>query len=63
VEFLQKDVDLEEELKGFEGEFERDEVVETMFVIFSLVRKIMKLRFKKKLIINFWIKKKKPINK
>jgi hypothetical protein len=28
VEFLQKDVDLEEELKGFEGEFERDEVVE-----------------------------------
>ncbi len=63
MEFLQKDVDLEEELKGFEGEFERDEVVETMFVIFSLVRKIMKLRFKKKLIINFWIKKKKPINK
>jgi hypothetical protein len=64
VEFLEKDVDLEEELKEFEGEFERDEVVEvynfnnkilfsvkklfvTMFVIFSLVRKIKKLRFKK----------------
>jgi hypothetical protein len=64
VEFLEKDVDLEEELKEFEGEFERDEVVEvynfnnkilfsvkklfvTLFVIFSLVRKIMKLRFKK----------------
>jgi hypothetical protein len=28
VEFLEKDVDLEEELKEFEGEFERDEVVE-----------------------------------
>jgi hypothetical protein len=64
VEFLEKDVDLEEELKEFEGEFERDEVVEvynfnnkilfsvkklfvTMFVIFSLVRKIIKSRFKK----------------
>ncbi len=64
MEFLEKDVDLEEELKEFEGEFERDEVVEvynfnnkilfsvkklfvTMFVIFSLVRKIKKLRFKK----------------
>ncbi len=64
MEFLEKDVDLEEELKEFEGEFERDEVVEvynfnnkilfsvkklfvTLFVIFSLVRKIMKLRFKK----------------
>jgi hypothetical protein len=28
VEFLEKDVDLEEELKEFEGEFARDEVVE-----------------------------------
>jgi hypothetical protein len=28
VEFLEKDVDLEEELEEFEGEFERDEVVE-----------------------------------
>jgi hypothetical protein len=28
VEFLEKDVDLEEELKEFEGEIERDEVVE-----------------------------------
>jgi hypothetical protein len=28
VEFLEKDVDLEEELKEFEGESERDEVVE-----------------------------------
>ncbi len=28
VEFLEKDVDPEEELKEFEGEFERDEVVE-----------------------------------
>jgi hypothetical protein len=28
VEFLEKNVDLEEELKEFEGEFERDEVVE-----------------------------------
>jgi hypothetical protein len=28
LEFLEKDVDLEEELKEFEGEFLRDEVVE-----------------------------------
>ncbi len=28
MEFLEKDVDLEEELKEFEGEIERDEVVE-----------------------------------
>jgi hypothetical protein len=28
VEFLEKDVDLEEELKEFEGAFERDEVVD-----------------------------------
>jgi hypothetical protein len=28
VEFLEKDVDLEEELEKFEGEFERDEVGE-----------------------------------
>jgi hypothetical protein len=28
LEFLERDVDLEEELKEFEGEFERDEVVE-----------------------------------
>jgi hypothetical protein len=28
VEFLQKGVDLEEELKEFEGGFERDEIVE-----------------------------------
>jgi hypothetical protein len=28
VESLKKDVDLEEELKEFEGEFEKDEVVE-----------------------------------
>jgi hypothetical protein len=28
VEFLEKDVDLEEELEEFEGEFQRDEVVE-----------------------------------
>jgi hypothetical protein len=27
VEFLEKDVDLEEELKEFEGEFEKDEAV------------------------------------
>jgi len=27
VEFLEKDVDLEEELEEFEGEFEKDEVV------------------------------------
>ncbi len=28
VEFLEKDVNLEEELKEFEGEFARDEIVE-----------------------------------
>ncbi len=28
VEFLEKDVDLKEELKKFEGEFAQDEVVE-----------------------------------
>jgi hypothetical protein len=28
MEFLEKDVDLEEELEDFEGEFERDEVVQ-----------------------------------
>jgi hypothetical protein len=28
VEFLKKDVDLKEELKEFEGDFERDEIVE-----------------------------------
>jgi hypothetical protein len=28
VEFLEKDVDLEEELEEFEGEFAKDEVVE-----------------------------------
>jgi hypothetical protein len=28
LEFLEKDVDLKNELKEFEGEFERDEVVE-----------------------------------
>jgi hypothetical protein len=28
VEFLERDVNLEEELEKFEGEFERDEVVE-----------------------------------
>jgi hypothetical protein len=28
LEFLERDVDLEEELKEFEGEFEKDEVVE-----------------------------------
>ncbi len=28
VEFLEKDVDLKEQLEKFEGEFERDEVVE-----------------------------------
>jgi hypothetical protein len=28
MEFLEKDVDLEEELEKFEGEFKRDEVVE-----------------------------------
>jgi hypothetical protein len=28
VEFLEKDVDLEEQLETIEGEFERDEVVE-----------------------------------
>ncbi len=28
VEFLEKDVDLKEQLEEFEGEFERDEVVE-----------------------------------
>ncbi len=28
VEFLEKDVDLKEELEKFEGEFEKDEVVE-----------------------------------
>jgi hypothetical protein len=28
VEFLEKDVDLEKELEKFEGEFERDEIVE-----------------------------------
>jgi len=28
VEFLEKDVDLQEEFKKLEGEFERDEVVE-----------------------------------
>jgi hypothetical protein len=28
MKFLEKDVDLEEEFEEFEGEFERDEVVE-----------------------------------
>jgi hypothetical protein len=28
MEFLEKNVDLKEELKEFEGEFEKDEVVE-----------------------------------
>ncbi len=28
VEFFERDVDLEEKLEEFEGEFERDEVVE-----------------------------------
>jgi hypothetical protein len=28
LEFLERDIDLEEELKEFEREFERDEVVE-----------------------------------
>jgi hypothetical protein len=28
VEFLERDVDLEEEFEEFEGEFERDKVVE-----------------------------------
>jgi hypothetical protein len=28
LEFLERDMDLEEEFKKFEGEFERDEVVE-----------------------------------
>jgi hypothetical protein len=28
LEFLERDVDLEEELKEFEDEFEKDEVVE-----------------------------------
>ncbi len=28
MEFLEKDVDLEEQLETIEGEFERDEVVE-----------------------------------
>jgi hypothetical protein len=28
LEFLERDVHLEEELKEFEGEFEKDEVVE-----------------------------------
>ncbi len=28
MEFLEKDVDLEKELEKFEGEFERDEIVE-----------------------------------
>jgi hypothetical protein len=28
MEFFERDVDLEEKLKEFEGEFERDEVVE-----------------------------------
>ncbi len=28
MEFLEKDVDLKEELEKFEGEFEKDEVVE-----------------------------------
>jgi hypothetical protein len=28
LEFLERDIDLEEEFEGFEGEFKRDEVVE-----------------------------------
>jgi len=28
MEFLEKDIDLEEEFEKFEGDFERDEVVE-----------------------------------
>jgi hypothetical protein len=28
VEFLERDIDLEEKLKEFEGDFERDEVIE-----------------------------------
>ncbi len=28
LEFLERDIDLEEEFEEFEGEFERDEVVE-----------------------------------